>query len=170
MNERDKIFLNKLNPPPPICSCMQGYQQSWRFINPTSTWRFMSSWKSPQNVVQGHLVTFGLRVKTQMEKHTFMLLDTAIVYKKGIYGNTTKNHTMDCFVELTHQCKSCIQELSKTLVYEMNAQCSHWAMKTWWRAPPRGNGMLGDQWSWRSIDLTSGCQVMSSLKSHENSI
>ena len=41
-------------------------------------------------------------------------------------------------------------------------------MKTQWRGPTRGNGMLGDQRSLRIVDLTYGCHVMSSFKLHEN--
>ena len=62
------------------------------------------------------------------------------------------------------------RKLNKTLFYEIDAECSHWAMKTWWIGPPRGNGMPRDQWSRRLIDPTSGCRVMSSWKSHENVI
>ena len=43
-------------------------------------------------------------------------------------------------------------------------------MQKWWRGPSRGNGMLGDQGSRWLIDLTFGCRVMSSCKSHENVI
>ena len=43
-------------------------------------------------------------------------------------------------------------------------------MKTWWRGPFRGNGMLRDERSRRIFDLISGCQVMSICKLHENVI
>ena len=69
----------------------------------------MSSWKSPQNVVQGYLVTFNPGVKKQMEHHNCMELALVGVYGKGWYGNTTNSHTVEFFVELTHQFKSCIQ-------------------------------------------------------------
>ena len=58
----------------------------------------------------------------------------------------------------------------KTLVYETDAQWSHWAMQTQWRVPTRGNGMPGYQQSQQLIDPTSGFLFMSSCKSHENVI
>ena len=94
---------------PPRCSHMPGYQRSQGFIHPTSGCWFMSSWKSPQNVVQGHLVTFGPGEKNQMEQHNCMSLDTIGVYGKGLHGNTTNSFMVDLFVEMAHQCKSCIQ-------------------------------------------------------------
>ena len=62
------------------------------------------------------------------------------------------------------------RKLSKTLVYENDAQWIHWAMQTWWREPTRCNGILGDQRSQSFIDPTSSFWVMSSCKSHENVI
>ena len=60
------------------------------------------------------------------------------------------------------------RKLRKTLVYENDAQWSHWSMEMQWRGTSRGNGMLGDQRSQQLIDTTSGFRVMSSCKSHEN--
>ena len=60
------------------------------------------------------------------------------------------------------------RKLSKTLVYETDAQWSHWPMKTWWRGPTRGNGIPGDQLSRWPIDSTYHCWVMLSCKSNEN--
>ena len=60
------------------------------------------------------------------------------------------------------------RKLSKILCYETDAQWSHWAMKTWWRGPTRGNCMQGDQRSRCLVDPSSSCRVMSSCKSHEN--
>ena len=60
------------------------------------------------------------------------------------------------------------RKLSKTLIYKINAQWSRWALKTWGRVLTRGNHMTRDQRSWRFVDPTSGFQVMSSSKSHEN--
>ena len=59
------------------------------------------------------------------------------------------------------------RKLRKTLVYETNAQWSHWS-QTWWRGPNRGNGMLQYQCIWGLVDLTSSCRVMSSWKSYAN--
>ena len=61
-----------------------------------------------------------------------------------------------------------LKELSKTLVYETDAQWSHWVMQTWWRGPSRGNGMPWDPRIQCLVDPTSDCWVMSSCKSHEN--
>ena len=94
---------------PPRCILIPGGQQSRRFIDLTSSWLFMSNWKSHQNVVQGHLVNFLPGVKNQMEQHNCMSLDPTGVYVKGQYCNTGNSHTVEFFVELTHQCKSCIQ-------------------------------------------------------------
>ena len=61
-------------------------------------------------MVQGHLVTFGPRAKNQMEEHDCMSFTLVGVYGKGPFGNTTNSFMVEFFVELTHQCKSCIQE------------------------------------------------------------
>ena len=95
--------------PPPRCSYILGDQQSRWFIDPAFGWWSMSSWKLPQNVVQGHLVTFGPGAKYQMEQHNFIPLDSAGLYRKGWYGNTIYSLTVEFFAEFTHQCKSCIQ-------------------------------------------------------------
>ena len=52
------------------------------------------------------------------------------------------------------------RKLSKTLVYEINAQCSHRVMKTQWRGPPICNNILSNQQSQGFIDSTSGCRFM----------
>ena len=69
----------------------------------------MSSSNSHENVVQGHLVTLGVGEKKQIEKQDCMLLSLKSVYDQCRYGNTTKTGTVEGFVELTHQCKSCIE-------------------------------------------------------------
>ena len=69
----------------------------------------MSSCKSHENFVQGHLVTLGLGEKKQMEQQDCMLLASASVHGKCRYGNTTKAGMVEGFVELTHQCESCIE-------------------------------------------------------------
>ena len=56
-------------------------QQSLWLIDPTSGCRVMSSCKSHENVIQGHLVTLGLRAKNQMEQKDCMTLDLI-----GVYG------------------------------------------------------------------------------------
>ena len=58
--------------------------------------------------------------------------------------------------------------LGKKLVCKMTAQGSHRAIRTWGRGLPGGNGMPGDQRRRRFFDLTSGCRVTSSCRSHEN--
>ena len=62
------------------------------------------------------------------------------------------------------------RKLRKPLVYETDAQWTHGAIKMWWIGPTRGNGMMGDQRSPQIINLTFGCWVMSSWKSHENGV
>ena len=69
----------------------------------------MSSCKSHENVIQGHLVTLDPKVKNQTEQQDFMSLASITVYGKFIYGNTTKTRMLEGFAELTHQCESCIE-------------------------------------------------------------
>ena len=88
---------------------MLGDQRSRRLIDPTSGCRVILSCKSHENVVQGHLVTLGPRVKNQMKQQYCMLLAPKIVYGKFPYGNTTNTGTMEGFAELTHQCESYIE-------------------------------------------------------------
>ena len=129
----------------------------------------MSSWKSPQNVVQGHLVTFGPRAKKQMEQHNCMSLAPIGVYGKCQYGNTTNSCTMEFFCRVDPLMKELhSRKLSKTIVYEINAQCSHLAMKTWLRGTPRCSHIPGDQESQWFVDPTFGCRFMPSLKSSQN--
>ena len=64
----------------------------------------MSSWKSHENVVQGHLVTLGSRLKKEKEQKDCMPLAPI-----SMYGKTVKTSTMEGFAELTHQCESCIE-------------------------------------------------------------
>ena len=82
---------------------MPGYQQSRRIINLTSDFLFMSSCKSHENVVQGHLVTLGPGEKDQMEQQYFTLLALIGVYIQFRYGNMTKTSTEEGFLDLTHQ-------------------------------------------------------------------
>ena len=88
-------------------------QQSRQHVDPTSGCRVMSSCKSHENSVQGHLVTLGPGVKTQAEQQYFMPLAPTCVYGQCQYGNTTKVGTLDVFSELTHQCESCIEGNSR---------------------------------------------------------
>ena len=94
---------------PPSCIVMPRDEHVWWFIYSTTGFRLMSSWKSSQNVVQGHFVTFGLGAKNQMEQHNCMSLAPICVYGKFRYGNTTNSRMVYFFAELTHQYKSCIQ-------------------------------------------------------------
>ena len=59
---------------------MPGDQQSRRLVDLTSGFRVMSSCKSHENVVQGHLVTPNPRAKNQMEQQDFMSLALTSVY------------------------------------------------------------------------------------------
>ena len=94
---------------PTRCNGMLGYQWSQRLIDPTSNCQVMSSWKSHENVVQGHLVTLSMGAEKKMEQQDCMLLALTGVYGKCRYGNTTNTGTVDGFIELTHQCESCIE-------------------------------------------------------------
>ena len=69
----------------------------------------MLSCKSHENVVQGHLVTLGPGVKNQVEQQDCMSLALPSVYGQYQYGNTTNTRTEKGFVELSHQCESCIE-------------------------------------------------------------
>ena len=80
---------------PPRCSCILGDRWIRWFVDLTSSWRFISSWNSPQNVVQGHLVTFGLGEKNKTKQHNCMPSAPASVYGQGQYGNTTNSHTVE---------------------------------------------------------------------------
>ena len=86
-----------------------GDQRSRQLIDPTSGFRVMSSWKSHENVVQGHLVTLGPGEKDQTEQQDCMLLAPIGVYGQFQHGNTTKTGMLEGFAELTHQCESCIE-------------------------------------------------------------
>ena len=57
---------------------MPGDQQSRWLVNPTYGCRVMSSCKSHENVVQGHLVTLGSGVKNQTEQKNYMSLASGI--------------------------------------------------------------------------------------------
>ena len=129
----------------------------------------MLSWKLPQNVVHGHLVTFGPRVKKQMEQHNSMPLAPTSVYEQGWYGNTTNSPMVEFFCRVDPPMQELhSRKLRKTLVYEINAQCSQGDMKTWLRGPPKCNHMLGYQMILWFIDPTFGCRFMSSWKSPQN--
>ena len=69
----------------------------------------MSSCKSHENVVQGHLVTLGPGEKNQMKQQDFMSLAPIGVYGQFRHGNTTKTGMEEGFSEITHQCESCIE-------------------------------------------------------------
>ena len=86
-----------------------GDQRSRRLIDPTSIFQFMSSCKSHENAIQGHLVTLGLGAKNQTKQQDCMLLAPIGVYGQLQHGNTTKTGTKDGFADLTHQCESCIE-------------------------------------------------------------
>ena len=88
---------------------MLGDQWSRQLVDSTSSLQFLSSCKSHENVVQGHLVTLSPGAKIQMEKQDCMSLDLRGVYGQCQYGNTTKTGIEEGFVELTHQCESCIE-------------------------------------------------------------
>ena len=89
---------------------MLGDQQSRRLVDSTSSFQVMSSCKSHENVIQGHLVTLGPGAKNQTEQQGCMPLALAGVYGQFQHGNTTKTGTEEGFSELTHQCESCIKE------------------------------------------------------------
>ena len=61
----------------------------------------MFSLKSHENVIQGHLVTFGPGVKNQMDQKNCMSLAPETLYGKGQYGNTTKTGMVEGFSKLT---------------------------------------------------------------------
>ena len=86
-----------------------GYQRSQRLIESTSGCQVMSSYKSHENVVQGHLVILSLGAKKQMEQQDCMPLALMSVYGQCRYGNTTKIGMVEVFAELTHQCESYIE-------------------------------------------------------------
>ena len=86
-----------------------GDQRIRRIIDPTSSCRVMSSWKSHEDVVHGHLVTLDSGVKKQTEQQDCMSLALIGVYGQFQHGNTTKTGTEEVFSELTHRCESCIE-------------------------------------------------------------
>ena len=86
-----------------------GDQRSRQIIDMTSSCQVMSSCKSHENVVQGHLVTLGPGAKNKMEQQDCMPLDLTIMYGQCCYGNTTNTGMMEGFAVLTHQCESCIE-------------------------------------------------------------
>ena len=68
---------------------MLGGQQSWQLIDPTSGFRVMSSWKSHENVIHEHLVTFVLGAKNETEQKNCMMLTPITMHGKGQYQNPT---------------------------------------------------------------------------------
>ena len=90
---------------------MPGDQWSQLLIDLTFGFRVLSSWKSHENVVQGHLLTLGLGAKNQTEHQYYMSLALTGVYGQCRHGNTTKTGMVEVevFSELTHQCESCIK-------------------------------------------------------------
>ena len=82
-------------------------------------------------MVHGHLVTFGTGEKKQIDHHNCMLLALPSVYEQGRYGNTTNSPMVEFFCRVDPPMQELhSRKLMKTLVYEINAQCSHRAMKT----------------------------------------
>ena len=65
---------------PPRGNGMPGDQRIWRFVDPTSGCRVMSSCRSHEKAVQGQLVNLGPGAKNQMERWNCVSSAPASVY------------------------------------------------------------------------------------------
>ena len=86
-----------------------GYQRSQNLVDPIYGWRVMSSCKSHENAIQGHLVTLGLGAKNQTKQKNCMTFAPANINGKGQHGNPTNTGMVEGFAELTHQCERFIE-------------------------------------------------------------
>ena len=71
----------------------------------------MSSCKSHENVVQGHLVNFRPGAKKKTEQEDCVPLAPTSVCGQCRRGNTANTGSGEVFAELTHQCEIALKEI-----------------------------------------------------------